>query len=260
MSRQNAYQDYDFTRFYDWSYQGYEQDIAFFATLAGTYGSPILEVACGTGRIIIPLARCGVQVVGIDLSDHMLDIARCKLSKEPDYVRDRVSFTQADMRGFDLGSAFAAAFIPNASVFHLPDTDALLACFSCLYKHIVPGGIAVIDVVAPARMANQVVDVENKVGEGINPSTQLLTREFNKKLRIDHDNQFVKVLHTYVECCGNEERVFVFEQNYRWMQIDEGITILSSAGFADVKAMGDYDGSPYNIDSPRLILMAHRAR
>jgi SAM-dependent methyltransferase len=252
------HQHYDFARFYDWTYQGYEVDLSFFVRLAEKYGSPILEVACGSGRIMIPLAKRGFQVVGIDLSEHMLDYARAKLDDEVDSVRSNATLVQADMRSFDLGKTFAAVFVPNASVFHLHDRESLLACACCLYDHTSPGGAVVVDVVSPRRMSNQRAGVEVLVREGINPSTGLLTREFNKKLAIDREDQMVTVLHTYVECVGSEEKSYACEQSYRWVEKDEGVAILAAAGFADIETIGDYNVAPYDNDSPRLILAARR--
>ena len=59
------------------------QDVAFFVGAASEAGSPVLEVGCGTGRILIPTARAGVHIVGLDLSTHMLDVCRQKLLGEP---------------------------------------------------------------------------------------------------------------------------------------------------------------------------------
>lgn len=258
MTTRDAYEEYDFARFYDWLYPGNEADVGFYCALAKQCGSPILEVACGTGRITIPLARLGLRVVGVDLSEHMLDHARARLDNEPSHVQNCVTLVQGDMRTFDLCETFSAVFIPNASVFHLPDREALTACISNLYRHTRPGGIAVIDVVSPARMANQEVGVECVIGESINPSTGLLTRELNKKLNIDLEKQTVSVLHTYVEYNDGLESRFAFEQDYRWLEMDEGVDLLTSAGFTDIKVLGDYDGSPYSNDSPRMIAVGSR--
>jgi len=76
MANQDVYLLGNFTRFYDWSYMDREEDIPFYVRMARECGSPVLEVACGTGRVLIPLAREGFEVVGIDFSEHMLGIGR----------------------------------------------------------------------------------------------------------------------------------------------------------------------------------------
>ncbi len=317
----DVYIEKDFTRFYDWSYGDREEDIPFYVSLARECGSPVLEVACGTGRVLIPLAREGFEVVGLDFSEHMLAIAREKLEKESPEVRSRVSLVQADMREFDLGKArgqtatirpvvsvpefpgreFAGVFVPNASVFHVRDGSscavgaagndeagceggrqrrratedppynngkgigngkggrALSQCSACLYRHTRPGATAVVDVVAPQRMANQEVGKQISVREGINPATGLFTQELNRKLHIDRDAQIVRVEHVYVEIDGDEEKRFTFEQDYRWVEEQEGVELLREAGFDEVETLGDHEGRAFSDESERLILVARKA-
>src|SRR5215218_8149650 len=75
---------------------------AFYRDLARKTGGPILELACGTGRLTIPLARDGHEVVGLDASRTMLRAARAKAEAED----LDIAFVQADMRSFDLGQRF----------------------------------------------------------------------------------------------------------------------------------------------------------
>jgi ubiquinone/menaquinone biosynthesis C-methylase UbiE len=65
-------------------------DIAFFVDWARSLGNPVLELGCGTGRVLIPTARAGVEIVGVDASPHMLDVCRGRLRGEPEAVQSRV--------------------------------------------------------------------------------------------------------------------------------------------------------------------------
>src|SRR4051812_5562254 len=82
------------------------QDFDFFIEAAQASGSPVLEVGCGTGRILIPTAQAGVEIVGLDLSSHRLDVCQKRLLDEPEAVRSRIRLIQADMRNFDLAQTF----------------------------------------------------------------------------------------------------------------------------------------------------------
>src|SRR5205823_9426190 len=84
---------YDFVRPYR-----DRQDVAFFVDAAKEAGGPVLEVGCGTGRILIPTARAGVDIVGLDLSSRMLGVCRERLEAENRAVQSRVQLAQADMR------------------------------------------------------------------------------------------------------------------------------------------------------------------
>ena len=75
---------------------------------------PILELGCGTGRVLIPMARQGCTITGLDLSPYMLAKCREKLESEPPEVQGRVNLVQASMTDFDLGQQYALATIPFA--------------------------------------------------------------------------------------------------------------------------------------------------
>ena len=87
-------------------------DVPFFVEAAQESGGPVLEVGCGTGRILIPTARARIEIVGLDLSFHMLDVCRKRLLKEPKDVQSRVQLVEADMRHFALGQAFRLVTTP----------------------------------------------------------------------------------------------------------------------------------------------------
>src|SRR5438094_9850578 len=73
-------------------------DVGFFIEAARNAGSPVLEIGCGTGRVLIPTARAGLDIVGLDLSPHMLAVCRQRLLDESEAVQERVRLVQGDMR------------------------------------------------------------------------------------------------------------------------------------------------------------------
>ena len=84
--------------YYDYVATGVEGDVPFYVEEARSAGSPVLELGCGTGRILIPMAAAGLEVVGLDASHDMLMIARNKLEVLPPEVRRRVQLVEGDMR------------------------------------------------------------------------------------------------------------------------------------------------------------------
>src|SRR5262247_2576582 len=87
-------------------------DIGFFVEAALASKGPVLEVGCGTGRVLIPTARAGANIVGLDLSERMLDECRKRLRAEQEPVQSRVRLVNGDMRGFDLGRTFDLVTVP----------------------------------------------------------------------------------------------------------------------------------------------------
>jgi SAM-dependent methyltransferase len=137
----------DYAEYYDFDHDT-QVDVEFYLDFARQCGSPILELACGTGRLIIPLAEAGFEVYGVDLSENMLAVCRDKV--EDKRLGHRVQLTHADMASFDLPRKdFALTFIPFRSFMHLFTQEDQLSCLQRVYEHLRPGGYFIVDVYAP---------------------------------------------------------------------------------------------------------------
>jgi SAM-dependent methyltransferase len=123
--------------------------IAFYLDLARRGAGPVLELACGTGQYIVPVARAGLRAVGLDLSPVMLDGARRRATADAIPGNGRLSLVAGDMRDFDLGERFALVFVARNSLLHLHATDDLLACLAAVRRHLLPGGVLAFDVFNP---------------------------------------------------------------------------------------------------------------
>ena len=126
------------------------EDVGFFVDLARAARGPALEVACGTGRVLIPCARAGVPMVGLDLSAGMLARCREKLAAEPEDVRGRVELHQADMRTFDLGRTFELITIPFRGFQHLMTVDDQRRALANIRRHLSEEGRFVLDLFNPS--------------------------------------------------------------------------------------------------------------
>jgi ubiquinone/menaquinone biosynthesis C-methylase UbiE len=99
----------------------------------------VLEVACGTGRIALRLAQEGVRIVGLDLSPHMLKVARQKSAK-----LQTIHWVQADMRSFELDETFELGIIPGPAFQNLLTSEDQVASLECIRRHLKPGGVLVV--------------------------------------------------------------------------------------------------------------------
>jgi len=106
-----------YAQYYDLDHGSLDADLVMIEQYAALCGSPILELACGTGRALLPLARQGYQVTGVDISPNMLAIARRKI--ETDGLADKVTLVKQDMRRLALDGRFNLAFVA-AELFHAP--------------------------------------------------------------------------------------------------------------------------------------------
>jgi len=137
----------DFAEYYDFDH-ALTLDVGFYLDFARRCGSPILELACGTGRLVLPLAEAGFEVYGVDLSDNMLAVCRRKVDEQ--HLADRVYLARANMAGFDLPrKGFPLAFVALRSFMHLLTQDYQLSCLRSVHQHLQPGGYFIVDIIAP---------------------------------------------------------------------------------------------------------------
>ncbi len=94
-------------------------DVGFYVDEAKAADGRVLEVGCGTGRILLPIARAGCAITGIDGSKQMLERCRVNLAAEPAAVQSRIKLAQHDMRDFSLAEQFALIIAPFRVVQHL---------------------------------------------------------------------------------------------------------------------------------------------
>ena len=147
---------------------------AFYRDLARQTGGPILELACGTGRLTIPLARDGHEVVGLDASRAMLRATQAK----SDAGDVEITFVQGDMRSFDLRRRFPLVILCCNSLAHLTTNEDVKAGLACVLKHLAPGGLFALDIVNPdvralARSHSEYV----RLDLGPNPSSIIAIEE-----------------------------------------------------------------------------------
>ncbi len=113
--------------------------------LAVDGGGPILELGCGTGDVLLAVAREGIEAWGCDLSHAMLDEARQRLAEEPG-LQARVRLIHQSMEELQLATCFRQMFLPNDLVAHVLDDDTLLRVLTVCHSHTQPGGRVVLDI------------------------------------------------------------------------------------------------------------------
>ena len=168
-----------YAELYDASEVGWPGELDFYRELAAgatTHGEGVLEVACGTGRLAIPLAQDGARVTGLDHSPHMLRVAREKSREVPN-----VRWAEADMRSFALGEAFGLILIPAHSFQSMVTPDDQVACLGCVWRHLTLGGTLVVhldhqDLDWLGSLPGEGAEVFEGGGEVVHPRTGRLLR------------------------------------------------------------------------------------
>lgn len=240
-------------RYYDAAYATMARlgpDAAFYLKLAREVGAPVLELGCGTGRVLLPIAAEGIPCAGVDSSPAMLAALRAKCPPET------LRLAQAPMQSFDLGSErFGLIFSAFRAFQHLHTVEDQLACLACVRRHLTPGGLFAFDVFNPRldrtaqREEPEAVDLRFELdGDRVARYTSV---------RRDLANQLVHVHMRYERRrddreVANEEVDFVMRYFFRY----ELEHLLARAGFGRITLYGDFGRSPLVADSPDLIFVA----
>lgn len=237
-------------------------DIAFWIASALESGGPVLELGCGTGRVLIPTARAGIEITGLDMSQSMLAICTRKLAEEPANVRAWVTLVQADMRDFQLGRQFALATMPFRPFQHLITVEDQIACLEAIRSHLALGGKLILDLFNPSLPA--LVDESRSEEYGEEPEFALpdgrrVVRRF-RTVRRDWLTQVqdVELIYYVTHPDGRQERlVHGFPMRYLFRY--EAEHLLARCGFRIEALYSDFDRSPYGVTYPgELIFVASR--
>lgn len=237
-------------------------DVAFFVEAAKESGGPVLEVGCGTGRVLIPTAQAGVEIVGLDLSPHMLEVCRGRLKAESEEVRSRVQLVQGDMRQFELSRTFRLVTLPFRPFQHLTTVEDQLACLGCICRHLAEAGRLILDIFNPSleSLARQNFGEEiSEEPEFSMPDGRRVIRR-HKIVSRDAANQinYVELIYYVTHPNGRQERlVQAFPMRYLFRF--EAEHLLARAGFEVEQLYADYDKSPYGSKYPgELIFVARK--
>jgi len=237
-------------------------DVDFFVEAALVSAGPVLELGCGTGRILIPTAGAGVEIVGVDLSPHMLQVCHGRLANEPEVVQSRVRLVQADMRNFDLAQTFNLVTLPFRPFQHLTTVDDQLSCLSSIRRHLTGDGRLILDLFNPSLEALVQDDLGQALGdepEFTAPDGRRVVRR-HRVLSRDYANQInqVELLYYVTHPDGREERL-VHAFPMRYLYRFEAEHLLARCGFEVENVYADYDKSPYGSKYPgELIFVAHK--
>jgi ubiquinone/menaquinone biosynthesis C-methylase UbiE len=219
--------------------------VAFYERLARKVGGPVLEVACGTGRIALPLAQAGLTVAGVDRSEAMLAIAGGKLATLPAAVQERLTLLNQDMSELNLDRRFGLVFVPARSFQHLLTIDLQKRSLEAFRRHLEPTGQLVLHLFDP-RLDFLIDESATTPGlSGIHPQTGRRYVGEVVRTTFDHINQVRRDIWRYRERGPNGEvlaeeiREMALRWTYRW----ELHHLLGLCGFAVESEYSDHLGS-----------------
>jgi SAM-dependent methyltransferase len=217
----------------------------------------LLELACGTGRLTLPLARLGVveELVALDRSRPFLDRLRSRLGDEP------VTVVESDMRAPELHGPFDLIVIPFNSLAYLTSSESRLACLGAARSLLAPGGRLAFDLVAPRYdfLAEALspcppmrVDADHAAPDhGVSRFVRSYTDRYDAASQTLHSTNRYEI---FYEDGRVEHRVTDLDWHIYFP--GELELLLASAGLSVVERYGDYDRSPWETPSRRYLWLA----
>lgn len=241
---------------YDILFSDLDFDREYYLALGRAAQGPVLDLCCGTGRLLLPLLEAGVDADGVDLHPAMLALAREKVRASGFASRLEIG----DMRDFSLPRRYAAVLIPFNAFAHNLTTDDQRATLGCCYRHLLPGGLLAMD----TFRATQGMLAEP-------PSHPVLEREVAHPVD-GHPVQIWDGRNIDVQRCLQHSRIEIreldetrqpvathrFETDVRWVQPEEIETLAREAGFREVQIAAGYAREPVIETSNWLVIEARR--
>ncbi len=237
---------------YDWEYRRRRDDVRFYRTLAGERGGPVLDLGCGTGRLMLPLLRDGHVVVGVDRARPMLTRAAARVARLGADGRQRALLVRGDLRALPFARPrFSFAVAAFHTVQHCESDAELLQFFQGAATALVPGGWLAFDTFAPTR----------RFVERRGPSAPTRFRDprtgratiYTESHVLDGPVLAMTFRYQPVLVGGkpNRRRGRAVSLRHRLLQPREIEALLARAGLELIASWGSFDGRPLDLDDER---------
>jgi SAM-dependent methyltransferase len=241
---------------YDREHLGDDEDIGFYLSLSRRLAPrKVLELGCGTGRITLPLAQLGFDVIGVDNQREMLQKAEQRRLQAAPEIRQRLQFIEGDMRTWSAGCDFDLILIPASSITHVLSLEDQLAVWKTCHDNLRRGGRLLVEATMP-NMASFAVEIDI---DNINESdgTRLIRRKTTRYLSHEQRAQIRFMYEKYQDGRGVETFLDDFESHVFFPR--ELRLLFSHTGYEVEETFGDYRGRALKADSPVMIMIGRRS-
>jgi len=249
-------------KYYDAAYAAVPEliDLPFYLDLAKKTGGPVLEMGCGTGRVLLPIARAGIEIHGLDGSPAMLEVLREHIATEPGEVRRRIFIHQGDMRTFRNEHKYALVTIPFRPMQHMYTVEDQVAALQTAAFHLRPGGLLAFDVFFPR------FDVPRPIGEemleiewAVPAHPGRMVRRYLRRESLDKVQQFFTASFIYRTYEGDvllsEETAPLKMSWYTYPQLQ---ALFLMAGLEVVEEYGSFNKTPLDNDASDMVFTLKR--
>jgi SAM-dependent methyltransferase len=242
---------YEAPELYDLALEGFHLDQEFWLDEARRARGPVLEVSCGTGRVLLHLLANGIDADGVDLSAPML--ARLAAKAAERQLSPRVY--RADMRDFTTPRRYARAFIPFNGFAHCETIEDQLRCLQCCREHLEPGGALVVDLSYPGLdywldgRTERVLEIESPHPVTGHAVRMWDTRTKDRVRQLQHSMVEIEEL----DATGAVARIHRFETRQRWVYRFEMELLMRNAGFARCEILWGWERATTPVDGGQML-------
>ena len=240
---------------YDSVFSYVNEDIPFYVDEAVRSGGPVIELGCGTGRVAIPIALSGIDVVGLDSSSLMIERARQKANQTG---ASNLKLVQADMIDFKLDDKFPLAIVPFHGLLSLLSLEDMERTLLNIRRHLTPEGKLIFDIFVPdLNMMVQEGDVPYHFRDVTDPNTGRRLVIWNQA-SYDSYSQIMSIRSTIEELDLNGRvaskmyRDFSLRYIFRW----EMHYLLQVCGYDTLELYGDFRRQDFDENSTEMVWVA----
>jgi SAM-dependent methyltransferase len=246
---------------YDYEYRRRRADVAFYRALAKRrLGGPgrILELGAGSGRVTIPLARDGHDVVAVDQSQAMLARLRSRVAALPDVVRKRITAARGDLRGFSVDGRFPLVIAAFNTLEHLYTRGEFAACMAAIDAHLEPGGAFAFDVQLPDLGWLMRDPTKRWAKTRFTDPTTGAKMLYSTNHDYDPISQIalIRIYYAPLDGHGPERVVKLSQRKFFPAELE---ALVAHAGFRVVERFGDFAGQPLTATAESQVLVCERA-
>jgi SAM-dependent methyltransferase len=247
-------------KYYDEAYATVEdlRDLQFYLAMSRQTGGPVLELACGTGRVLLPIAQQGLRIDGVDRSPAMLDQLQRKLEREPQHVRQLTAISLGDLRSYRSERKYALVIIPFRPLQHMYTVEDQLAALNTAAFHLASGGVLAFDVFYPrfesllAGVGEEKLELEwKRENDPTMTVRRYLRKESADKINQNFSAQFI--YRTYRDDKLVTEETAPLKMSYYTYPHLRALFLL--AGLEIVEEYGSWEKAPLDNDSKEMVFV-----
>jgi len=238
-------------------------DAPFYLNLAKEFGGPVLEIGCGTGRVLLPIAREGIEIHGVDNSGPMIAILKESLARESPEVSSKVTLHSSDMREFRLNRRFPLVMIPFRPMQHMHTVADQVRALTSAAAHVAEGGTLAFDVFYPKfevlRLGIGEERLEAEWPSSFDPETVI--RRYYRKDAVDKIHQTYNL--TFIFRSYRKGQLALEEQDTLTMSYytyPHLRALFQLAGLEPVAEYGSFAKTPLDNNSEEMIFLLRPVR